>query len=53
MVITYGAGFVLFVAGVLAVQILLLQSGAVFLITAAVLYNYNVIKLLLHKSGTT
>ena len=53
MAITYGAGFVFFVAGVLTVQILLLQSGAVFLIASALLYNYNVIKLLLHKSGTT
>ena len=53
MAITYGAGFILFIAGVLTLQILLLQSGAVFLIAAAVLYNYNVIKLLLHKSGTT
>ena len=53
MVINYGAGFILFIAGVLAVQILLLQTGAVFLIAAAVLYNYNVIKLLLHKSPTT
>ena len=52
MVINYGAGFILFIAGVLAVQILLLQTGAVFLIAAAVLYNYNVIKLLLHKSPT-
>ena len=52
MVINYGAGFILFIAGVLAVQILLLQTGAVFLIAAAVLYNYNVIKLLLHKSST-
>ena len=53
MVINYGAGFILFIAGVLAVQILLLQTGAVFLIAAAVLYNYNVINLLLHKSPTT
>lgn len=53
MAITYGTGFVFFIAGVLTVNIFLLQSGAVFLITAAVLFNWNLIKLLLHKPVRT
>ena len=49
MGITYLAGFVLFGAGILLQVVVLLQAGAVVLLAAAFLYNWNVMKLLTHK----
>lgn len=45
----YISGFVLFSAGILLNIVWLLQTGAVLLLLTAFLYNWNVIKLLLHK----
>lgn len=50
MAITYMAGFILFIVGVLTVKILILQLATVLLLVAAILYNWNVAKLVMHKS---
>ncbi len=52
MSVAYIFGFVLFTAGILLNFTLLLQIAAVFLLITALLYNWNVIKLLLHKPGS-
>jgi hypothetical protein len=49
MSIVYLPGFLLFSAGILLVNLALLQSGAIGLILAALLYNLNVCKVWLHK----
>lgn len=49
MAVLYLSGFVLFVAGILGSVVLVLQCGALILLAAAALYNFNVLKLLLHK----
>jgi hypothetical protein len=49
MSVLYLSGFVLFVAGVLLHIAVLLHTAAVFLLITSVLYNWNVIKLLMHK----
>ncbi len=49
MTIFYLAGFILFGAGMLFSTGFLLKSAALFLILAAVLYNSNVFKMMLHK----
>lgn len=49
MSIFYLAGFVLFAAGIMTSQFLLLKTGAVLLIAAAALYNWNVFKVITHK----
>jgi len=49
MVLTYLAGFILFIAGAYLADVIVLNVATGFLILAAVLYNYNVIKLLLLK----
>lgn len=49
MVIFYITGFLLFVAGILFHAIIILQIAAALLILTSLLYNWNVIKLLLHK----
>ena len=49
MALCYLPGFVLFSAGILLEQLVLLKSGAGALIGAALLYNLNVIKVWLHK----
>lgn len=46
----YLAGFILFAAGILLAYILLLQVGAALLILSAFLYNWNVFRLIFHKS---
>ena len=51
MAVAYILGFVLFVAGILFTNTIILQVAAVFLLLTAVLYNFNVIKLLIHKAG--
>lgn len=49
MALCYLPGFILFSAGILLQQLILLQSGALALIVAALLYNLNVAKVWLHK----
>lgn len=49
MAIAYLAGFILFIPGVLVASNLLLQIASLLLLTAALLYNWNVIKLMFHK----
>ncbi len=49
MAVSYLAGFVLFVTGILLSVVFVLQAGALLLLLAAVLYNFNVIKIMLHK----
>ncbi|HRD57687.1 MAG TPA: cytochrome C oxidase subunit I [Ferruginibacter sp.] len=49
MLFIYLVGFVLFIVGAVLAQTVLLCIAAAILILAAVLYNFNVIKLLLHK----
>lgn len=50
MSIAYLGGFVIFTAAILSDQKLLLQLGALLLLITSVLYNWNVIKLFMHKS---
>ncbi|MDE3235226.1 MAG: cytochrome c oxidase subunit I [Bacteroidota bacterium] len=49
MIPVYLLGFVLFVAGICAVNIFLMNFAAVLLMITAFLYNWNVLKVLLHK----
>jgi hypothetical protein len=50
MSIVYLPGFVLFITGICMASVLMIQMASLFLVLAAVLYNWNVIKMLLHKS---
>lgn len=52
MSVAYIFGFVLFTTGILLNVVLLLQIAAVFLLMTALLYNWNVIKLLTHKPAS-
>lgn len=45
----YVIGFVLFTAGVLLYSAIILQIASTFLLLTSLLYNWNVIKLLMHK----
>jgi hypothetical protein len=49
MALTFLGGFILFMAGILIVNSMLLQVAAVLLVIASALYNWNVMKMLLHK----
>ncbi|MEP6465101.1 MAG: cytochrome C oxidase subunit I [Parafilimonas sp.] len=49
MGIAYVSGFVLFTTGILSGYTLMLQIAAVLLLITSLLYNWNVIKLLMHK----
>jgi len=49
MSIFYILGFVLFTAGILFHSTIVLQSAAALLVLTSLLYNWNVIKLLMHK----
>jgi hypothetical protein len=53
MALVYLAGFILFISGAYLADTLVLNFAAAFLVLAAVLYNYNVIKVLLHKPGVS
>ncbi len=53
MGIAYLAGLILFATGILISNFFLLKSGTVFLLITAVLYNWNVFKVIMHKSKTT
>jgi len=50
MSIAYLVGFVLFIAGILVSIGWLLKIAAAFLVAAAMLYNWNVFKIVLHQS---
>lgn len=49
MGIAYLTGFILFAAGIFFFDRLLLKLAAILLLLAAVLYNWNVFKIVLHK----
>ena len=49
MAVLYLTGFVLFVTGILLSVVFILQIAALLLLLAAVLYNFNVMKIILHK----
>lgn len=49
MSLAYLAGFVLFCGGILSQNQIVLHAAAVLLLVSSVLYNWNVIRLLLHK----
>ena len=49
MGIAYLIGFVFFAAGILLVNTIVLQSATILLLITAVLYNWNVWKMLVHK----
>lgn len=49
MGIAYLSGFCLFIAGILSGIIIILQIASVLLFITAVLYNFNILKMLLHK----
>ncbi|MEZ5029169.1 MAG: hypothetical protein R2765_10350 [Ferruginibacter sp.] len=49
MAVAYIAGFIIFVIGILTGKDILLKSGAVLLLITALLYNQNVLKVILHK----
>lgn len=46
----YGAGFILFIAGILISYVLLLKFGAALLILTAILYNINIFRMLSFKT---
>ncbi len=48
--ITYLLGFIIFGFGIVQSNLLLLKIGGVFLLITAVLYNFNVFKILFHKT---
>ena len=52
MSVAYITGFVLFTAGILLNYPLVLKSAAVLLLITSLLYNWNVIKLLIHKPAS-
>lgn len=49
MVVFYISGFVLFLAGVLFAQIIIIQISAILLIVSAIFFNTNVFKMIFHK----
>jgi len=49
MSLLYLSGFIVFVAGILALNDLLLKSGSALLLTSALLYVINVLKIAFHK----
>jgi hypothetical protein len=49
MAISYLAGFLSFIVGILTVNNLALKAGALLLLCCAILYNVNIFKILFHK----
>lgn len=49
--IAYIIGFITFGLGLILTHVLLLNIGALFLLLTAVLYNFNVFKILFHKAN--
>ncbi len=52
MSVVYILGFVLFTAGILLHSTIILQIAATLLLLTSLLYNWNVMKLLMHKPGS-
>lgn len=52
MSVAYILGFILFAAGILFHSGIVLQIAAVLLLLTSLLYNWNVMKLLMHKPGS-
>lgn len=48
--ITYLIGFIIFSFGIIQSNVFILNIGAIFLLITAVLYNFNVFKILFHKA---
>ena len=48
--VVYLFGFIIFGLGIVQTNVLFLNLGGVFLLITAVLYNFNVFKILLHKA---
>lgn len=53
MALTYFAGFLLFTIGVLCSCMYVIKTAAVLLFLSALLYNLNVVKIIIHKPRTT
>ena len=51
MSVIYLLGFVMFIIGIYNADNFILKSATIFLLSGALLYNWNVIKILLHKSA--
>ena len=49
MAIIYISGFMIFATGILFGSTMLLKAGAILLLLTAVLYNWNVLKIFMHK----
>ena len=49
MGIAYLAGFTLFASGILLTNTFVLQTASVLLLITAILYNWNIVRMLLHK----
>jgi len=49
MAIAYLAGFISFAIGIIISNTILLNCGAILLLLTAILYNWNVLKLMFHK----
>ena len=49
MSVTYIAGFILFVTGILLQWLLLMNLAAILLWSCAILYNLNVFRIIMHK----
>lgn len=52
MIVVYLLGFVGFGTGVIATNFIILKAGAFLLLLTAMLYNWNVLKVVLHKPQT-
>ena len=51
MSVVYLLGFIMFIIGIYNADNFILKSATIFLLSGALLYNWNVIKVLLHKSS--
>jgi uncharacterized membrane protein len=51
MCILYLFGFILFFAGIVIQEAVMLRLGGVSLVLSSFLYNWNVFKLIMHKPG--
>jgi hypothetical protein len=52
MSLAYISGFLLFATGILTSVIVLLQIGAALLLLTALLYNWNILKIIFHQAAT-
>ena len=51
MGISYLLGFIVFLSGLLSAELILLRVGGMLLLITAILYNFNVLKIVYHKPG--